>query len=64
MVASLALLATTDILVAFPSLLGEDRGVPPLIIGILLATRAAAGFHRFPPAAAVLLARWSRLPSL
>lgn len=42
MVASLALLATTDILVAFLPLLGEEKGVPPLIIGVLLATRAAA----------------------
>ncbi|MGF9648814.1 MFS transporter [Pseudarthrobacter oxydans] len=42
MVASLALLATTDILVAFLPLLGEDQGVPPVIVGILLAVRAAA----------------------
>lgn len=59
MVASLALLATTDILVAFLPLLGEDKGVPPLIIGILLATRAAASIasRLLLP---VLLARWSR----
>ena len=59
MVASLALLATTDILVAFLPLLGEDRGVPPLIIGILLATRAAASIasRLLLP---VLLTRWSQ----
>jgi MFS family permease len=42
MAASLALLATTDILVAFLPLLGEDQGVPPVVVGILLAVRAAA----------------------
>lgn len=59
MVASLALLATTDILVAFLPLLGEDRGVPPLTIGILLATRAAASIasRLLLP---VLLTRWSQ----
>lgn len=59
MVASLALLATTDILVAFLPLLGEDKGVPPVIVGVLLATRAAASIasRLLLP---VLLARWSR----
>lgn len=59
MVASLALLATTDILVAFLPLLGEDKGVPPVIVGILLAIRAAASItsRLLLP---VLLARWSR----
>lgn len=59
MVASLALLATTDILVAFLPLLGEDKGVPPIIVGILLATRAAASIasRMLLP---VLLAHWSR----
>ncbi|MBT2514661.1 MFS transporter [Arthrobacter sp. ISL-30] len=59
MVASLALLATTDILVAFLPLLGEDKGVPPVIVGILLATRAAASIasRLLLP---VLLARWTR----
>lgn len=62
MVASLALLATTDILVAFLPLLGEDKGVSPVVVGILLATRAAASIasRLLLP---VLLARWSR-PSL
>jgi MFS family permease len=59
MVASLALLATTDILVAFLPLLGEDQGVPPVIVGILLAVRAAASIasRLLLP---VLLARSSR----
>lgn len=59
MVASLALLATTDILVAFLPLLGEDKGVPPVIVGVLLATRAAASIasRLLLP---VLLVRWSR----
>ncbi|WP_430231628.1 MFS transporter [Pseudarthrobacter oxydans] len=59
MVATLALLATTDILVAFLPVLGEDKGVPPVIIGILLAVRGAASIvsRLLLPA---LLARWSR----
>ncbi|MFC9335968.1 MFS transporter [Arthrobacter sp. NPDC057009] len=59
MVASLALLATTDILVAFLPLLGEDKGVPPVVVGLLLATRAAASIasRLLLP---VLLTRWSR----
>ncbi|WP_251039280.1 MFS transporter [Arthrobacter sp. ISL-72] len=59
MVASLALLATTDILVAFLPLLGEEKGVAPVMVGILLALRAAASItsRLLLP---VLLARWSR----
>jgi MFS family permease len=59
MVASLALLATTDILVAFLPLLGEDKGVPPVVVGVLLATRAGASIasRLLLP---VLLTRWSR----
>lgn len=59
MVASLALLATTDILVAFLPLLGEEKGMPPAIVGVLLATRAAASIasRLLLPA---LLAHWSR----
>jgi MFS family permease len=59
MVASLALLATTDILVAFLPLLGEEKGVSPIVVRILLATRAAASIasRLLLP---VLLARWSR----
>lgn len=59
MVASLALLATTDILVAFLPLLGEDKGVSPVVVGVLLATRAAGSItsRLLLP---VLLAHWSR----
>lgn len=59
MAASLALLATTDILVAFLPLLGEENGVPPLMVGVLLAIRAGASISSrllLP----VLLSRWSR----
>ncbi|MET3919286.1 MFS transporter [Arthrobacter sp. UYEF20] len=59
MVASLALLATTDIIVAFLPLLGEEKGVAPAGVGVLLAIRAAASISSrllLP----VLLARWSR----
>ena len=59
MVASLALLATTDIIVAFLPLMGEEKGVAPVGIGILLAIRAAASIasRLLLP---VMLARLSR----
>ena len=59
MIASLALLATTDIIVAFLPLLGEETGIAPVGIGVLLAVRAAASISSrllLP----VLLSRWSR----
>lgn len=59
MLASLALLATTDIIVAFLPLLGEERGIAPIGIGVLLAIRAAASISSrllLP----VMLSRWSR----
>lgn len=59
MVASLALLASTDILVAFLPLLGEENGVAPVMVGVLLAIRAGASISSrllLP----VLLLRWSR----
>lgn len=59
MAASLALLATTDILVAFLPLLGEERGVAPVMVGVLLAIRAGASISSrllLP----LLLSRWSR----
>jgi MFS family permease len=59
MLASLALLATTDIIVAFLPLLGEEKGIAPVGIGILLAIRAAASISSrllLP----LLLSRWSR----
>ena len=59
MLASLALLATTDIIVAFLPLLGEENGIAPLGIGVLLAIRAAASItsRLLLP---VMLSRWSR----
>lgn len=58
-IASLALLTTTDILVAFLPLVAEEKAVPPIIVGLLLATRAAASIcsRLLLP---VLLARSSR----
>ncbi len=59
MLASLALLATTDIIVAFLPLLGEENGIAPIGIGVLLATRAAASItsRLLLP---MMLSRWSR----
>ncbi|WP_226347193.1 MFS transporter [Agilicoccus flavus] len=42
MLASMGLLAMLDILVAFLPLVGEERGVAPVVIGALLAVRGAA----------------------
>lgn len=42
MLSSLALLAMTDILIAFLPLVGEHAGVAPLWVGVLLAVRGAA----------------------
>jgi MFS family permease len=59
MLASLAILTTMDILVAFLPLVAEERGVPPLVVGILLALRGAATIlSRL--LLTVLLRRWSR----
>jgi MFS family permease len=59
MLASLALLATTDIIVAFLPLLGEENGIAPIGIGVLLAIRAGASItsRLLLP---VMLFRWSR----
>ena len=59
MLASLALLATTDIIVAFLPLLGEENGIAPIGIGVLLAVRAGASIasRLLLP---VMLSRWSR----
>lgn len=59
MLASLALLATTDIIVAFLPLLGEEKGIAPIGIGILLAIRAAASITS-RLLLSVMLTRWSR----
>lgn len=59
MLASLSLLATADILLAFLPLMGEEAGVPPVVVGALLAVRAAATiFSRL--LLPVLLRRWTR----
>ncbi|GAB3044482.1 MFS transporter [Sediminivirga luteola] len=42
MAASLALLAMADLLIAFLPLVGEERGVSPMWVGVLLAIRAGA----------------------
>lgn len=42
MVASLALLAMVDLLIAFLPVVGEQRGVSPVWVGVFLAVRAAA----------------------
>lgn len=59
MLASLALLATTDIIVAFLPLVGEENGIAPIGIGVLLAIRAAASItsRLLLP---MMLFRWSR----
>lgn len=43
MFASMALLATMDILIAFLPVVGERAGVSPAVVGWLLAVRGAAG---------------------
>lgn len=59
MLASLSLLATADILLAFLPLIGEEAGVAPVVVGALLAVRAAATiFSRLM--LPVLLRRWTR----
>ncbi|WP_324275523.1 MFS transporter [Blastococcus brunescens] len=42
MYASMALLSTVDILTAYLPLLGEQRGISPVAVGVLLALRSAA----------------------
>ncbi|WP_281964210.1 MFS transporter [Serinicoccus marinus] len=44
MSASLTLLAALDILTAFLPVVGERAGVPPVVVGALLAVRGAAAF--------------------
>jgi MFS family permease len=41
MFASLALLATVDVLIAYLPVLGTQRGIPPAVVGALLSLRAA-----------------------
>lgn len=40
--ASLAVLSTTDILIAYLPVVGEERGIAPGVVGLLLSLRAAA----------------------
>jgi MFS family permease len=42
MFASFAVLSTVDVLVTYLPAFGESRGIPPKIVGLLLATRAIA----------------------
>lgn len=59
MLASLALLTSMDILIAFLPLIAEEQGVSPLVVGLLLALRAAATIlSRIM--LTLLLRRWSR----
>jgi MFS family permease len=44
MFASLAILATVDVLTAYLPVLGEQRGIPPGVVGALLSVRAASSF--------------------
>lgn len=57
--AAMALLSILDILTAFLPLVGEERGVSPFCIGILLAVRGGASFisRIFLP---MLIKKWSR----
>jgi hypothetical protein len=41
MLASLAILATVDVLTAYLRVLGVERGIPPAVVGALLSLRAA-----------------------
>ncbi|HET9559286.1 MAG TPA: MFS transporter, partial [Actinomycetota bacterium] len=41
MFASLALLATVDVIIAYLPVLGTQRGIPPAVVGALLSLRAA-----------------------
>lgn len=59
MLASLAILTTIDILIAFLPLIAEDQGVPPLAVGLLLALRATATILS-RVLLTVLLRCWSR----
>jgi MFS family permease len=44
MFASLAILATVDVLTAYLPVLGVQRGIPPGVVGALLSIRAASSF--------------------
>lgn len=59
LIASVSVLVSIDILVAYLPVLGEERGISPSFVGVLLAVRAGAGlFAR--PATTPLIRRFSR----
>lgn len=59
LIASVSVLVSIDILVAYLPVLGEERGIPPSFVGVLLAVRAGAGlFAR--PATTPLIRRFGR----
>ena len=59
MLASLTLIAVVDILTAYLPLIGEQRGIPPATVGLLLSLRAATSIASRVVLAS-LVARWSR----
>jgi MFS family permease len=48
LIASVSVLVSIDILVAYLPVLGEERGIPPSFVGVLLAVRAGAGLLARP----------------
>lgn len=59
LIASASVLVSIDILVAYLPVLGEERGIAPSFVGVLLAVRAGAGlFSR--PATTPLVRRFGR----
>lgn len=59
LVASMTLLTAVDLLIAYLPVLGEERGISPGVVGLLLSVRAAASVASrllIPP----MLRRWSR----
>lgn len=59
LLASLTLIAVVDILTAYLPLIGEQRGIAPATIGLLLSLRAATSIAS-RLVLAFLVARWSR----
>ena len=59
MLASLTLIAVVDILTAYLPLIGEERGIAPATVGLLLSLRAATSIAS-RVVLARLVARWSR----
>ncbi|MFD3683540.1 MFS transporter [Nocardiopsis sp. NPDC058631] len=59
LLASLALLSAVDILTAYLPLIAESRGIPPVLVGVLLSLRAGSSLLSRLMLSR-LLARWSR----